>query len=126
MMEQLHVEERGEGVMKARDDQRFVSEPLEPIAGTIDPTAMTRGEPGLPSEFVWRGKPLRVARVLRTWRECGPCNSGSGESYLRKHWFEVETTSHQLARIYFERQARGPSQRQRWWLFSIADMECDS
>lgn len=99
--------------------QRFVSEPLEPVAGTIDPTAMTRGEPGLPSEFIWRGEPLRVHSVLRTWRECGPCKSGSGESYLRKHWFEVETSCHQVARIYFERQARGPSQTKRWWLFSI-------
>ncbi len=102
-------------------NQRFVSEPLEPVAVTIDPSGMAKGEPGLPGEFSWRGQPLRVATVLRTWRECGPCKQGSSESYVRKHWFEVETTSHQRARIYFERQARGRARTRRWWLFSIEE-----
>ncbi len=102
---------------------RFVSEPLVPTTWSSDPNAMALGEPGLPREFTWRGQPLRVGSVLRTWRECGPCKQGSSESYVRKHWFEVETGSGQTARIYFERQPRGRSRAKRWWLFSIVETQ---
>ena len=108
--------------MRTEDTRGFVSEPLEPVAASIDPAAMARGEPGLPREFTWRGSPFRVAAVLRTWRECGPCRQGSSELYVRKHWFEVETAAHQRAKIYFERQPRG-LRTQRWWLFSIHGQE---
>jgi len=107
--------------MQAKPGKRFVSEPLRPVAASIDPRAMARGEPSLPYEFTWCGRPLRVIEVLRTWRECGPCTSGSSESYVRKHWFDVRTTEHGMARIYFERQPRGRRRMQRWWLFSIEE-----
>lgn len=105
--------------MKKRSEQRFVSERLKPVPGTADTTAMGRGEPGLPREFVWREARLRIARVLATWRETGPCTHGSGELYVRKHWFDVEMADGQIGRIYFERQPRGRNRRARWWLFSI-------
>ena len=85
-----------------------MSEPIEPVAATADP-----------EEFVWRGETLGIAAVLRTWRETGPCKHGSSEAYARKHWFEVLTTSNRIAKIYFERQARGRKLTKRWWLFSI-------
>ena len=97
----------------------FLSEPIRPVVSTADPRAMAMGGPGLPQEFEWRGEPLRIAAVLRTWRETGPCKHGSSESYVRKHWFEVQTTSNQRAKIYFERQPRGRNRKKRWWLFSI-------
>jgi len=107
--------------MRTDAGQRFVSEPLEPVAASIDPTAMARGEPGLPREFAWSGQRLRVTEVLRTWRECGPCTSGSSESYVRKHWFEAQTAEHGTVRIYFERQPRGRQRMKRWWLFSVEE-----
>ena len=97
----------------------FVSEPIKPVVSTADPRAMAAGGPGLPREFVWRGEPLGIVAVLRTWRETGPCTHGSSESYVRKHWFEVQTTGNRRARIYFERQARGRDRTKRWWLYSI-------
>ncbi len=100
-------------------EKKFVSESIKPVVATADAKAMAVGGPGLPSEFVWRGDTLAIAYVLRNWRETGPCKHGSSESYVRKHWFEVETTSKQRARIYFERQARGRNRIKRWWLFSI-------
>lgn len=106
-------------MLKDEETERFISEPLFPVEGSVDPSGMERGEPGLPREFVWRGKPFRIQRVLRAWRECGPDRGGSAEMYARKHWFKVETASGQRARLYFERQARGRSPR--WWLFSITD-----
>ncbi|UCE49889.1 MAG: hypothetical protein JSW47_06990, partial [Phycisphaerales bacterium] len=71
--------------------EEFVSEPITPVTGTFDAAPMTRGEPGLPSRFVWREQEYAVADVLEAWKETGPCKSGSPEQYLRKHWFKVRT-----------------------------------
>ena len=100
-------------------EQKFISESIKPVIATADTNAMAAGGPALPREFTWRGNTLVIATVLHTWHETGPCRNGSPESYVRKHWFEVETTSNQKAKIYFERQARGRKLTRRWWLFSI-------
>ncbi len=99
----------------------FVSESIKPVVATADVKAMATGGPALPREFVWRGEPLSIASVVRTWRETGPCRHGSAEAYVRKHWFEVETTTGRRAKIYFERQARGRKLTRRWWLFGIEE-----
>jgi phosphoribosylglycinamide formyltransferase-1 len=80
---------------------------------------MARGQPGLPEQFTWNGKPFVIKKQLRTWKDTGPCRHGSGESYVRKHWFEVETGDGITARLYFERQQRGRNRMQRWWLHSM-------
>ena len=102
--------------------ERFIGEALEPVVATIDTAHMAPGEPGLPREFLWRGEPVKVAAVVRTWRETGPCHHGSPEMYVRKHWYEVLTTSGDTMKIYFERQPRrGVKNTARWWLFSIKE-----
>lgn len=104
--------------------ERFISEAIEPVAGSFDTGRMAAGEPGLPRGFIWRGKPFAVDAVLRTWRETGPCHHGSSEQYVRKHWYEVRLTTGAVARLYFERQARSRSEtRRRWWLFSLTEGE---
>ena len=113
-------------MMNTEKEQSFVSEPIKPVVATADPNAMAVGGPGLPHEFVWRGETLGIAAVIRTWRETGPCKHGSSEAYVRKHWFEVLTTSNKTAKIYFERQPRGRKQTKRWWLFSIAGRKNDT
>jgi Family of unknown function (DUF6504) len=82
---------------------------------------MAAGGPGLPREFVWRDQAVRVAEVLREWRDTGPCHHGSGEMYVRKHWFEIRTSSGETMRLYFQRQPpRGSKPASgRWRLFSI-------
>jgi hypothetical protein len=97
----------------------FVSELIKPAVSTADTKSMAGGGPGLPAEFAWREEVLRVTAIVRTWKETGPCTHGSGERYVRKHWFEVETESHGRAKIYFERRARGKNLLKRWWLFSL-------
>ena len=101
--------------------ERFVSEPLKPVEGTFDATAMTRGEPGLPQRFVWRDTEYTVAEVLEGWKEDGPCRNGSPEMYLRKHWFRVATEQGLEMTLYFERQPRSKRQsKTRWWLYTVA------
>jgi phosphoribosylglycinamide formyltransferase-1 len=102
--------------------ERFVSEPIKPVAETCDTDRMAIGEPGLPRQFEWRGRIVEIKAVLRTWRETGRCRHGSPELYVRKHWYEIETAADGIMKIYFDRQARrGHKSAARWWLFSIRD-----
>jgi hypothetical protein len=101
--------------------ERFVSEVIRPVVATCDTSRMAVGEPGVPREFVWRGRTIKIAAVLRTWRETGKCRHGSLELYVRKHWFEVATTSNSTMKIYFDRHPRGGRKSDRWWLFTICE-----
>jgi len=103
--------------------EQFIGAAIQPVAGTFDAARMSAGEPGLPRQFRWKRQTIQIARVLRTWRETGPCRHGSGESYVRKHWFEVLSDSGDTMQIYFERQSRSQRNRNRWWLFTINTAE---
>ncbi len=105
--------------MDLNDSEQFISEAIEPVAQTIDVARMSTGAPGLPRQFRWRSQTIQIAQVVNTWRETGPCRHGSGERYVRKHWFEVLTDSGDTMKIYFERQPRSRRNRSRWWLFTI-------
>ena len=101
--------------------ESFIGEDLKPVQATFDTSRMAAGEPGLPGEFVWRGEVVRIAAVLRSWRETGPCRHGSGERYVRKHWYEVQDSSGRIFKLYFERTPRRRSRGGRWQLFSIRE-----
>jgi hypothetical protein len=104
--------------------EEFISEPIEPVAGTFDTAAMTRGEPGLPERFKWRDEEYAVADVLEAWKETGPCRSGGPEQYLRKHWYKIRTDHGLEMTLYFERQARSKTRNKtRWWLYTINTKE---
>ena len=100
-------------------EQQFVSESIKPVIESTDTNTATAGGPVLPHEFIWRKKTIIITSVIRTWHETGPCKHGSPEVYVRKHWYEVETSLNRKAKIYFERQPRGRKITRRWWLFSI-------
>ncbi len=99
----------------------FISEPIVPLEASFDPAGMARGEPGLPNKFRWRKREFTVARVLEQGKEHGDCSHGSGERYVRRHTYRVETTEGSILRLYFQRNSgRGNSKLgARWWLQSI-------
>jgi hypothetical protein len=101
--------------------ERLISEALMPVVATSDTMRMAAGEPGLPREFMWRGRTIRITAVLRAWRDTGKCHHGSPERYVRKHWYEVATASDGTMKLYFDRQPRRGRKEPRWWLFSIHD-----
>jgi hypothetical protein len=115
--------------------EHFISEAIDPVVETIETTHMAPGAPGLPQQFRWRRHDARrrlcaagrqtinIVKVLKAWHDTGPCRNGSGEKYVRKHWFEVETTSGSKMKIYFQRQPRPGKSKSRWWLFSIEEPE---
>lgn len=104
--------------------ERFVGEGLKPAPGTFATAAMANGRPGLPTAFTWRRRSLAVQEILEEWTECGDCRHGSGERYLRKHWFRIRTPDGWEMKLYFERQPRS-SGGSRWRLYSVVEPEDD-
>jgi hypothetical protein len=102
---------------------KLISEPIAPIAGSADPMAMVRGEPGLPEGFVWRDRPLRIAEVRETWKRLRPESAG-GELYLRRHYYRLRMDDGREWIVYCLRHAsRRPgagNPARRWYLYSIA------
>lgn len=94
---------------------QLISEAILPEADSFDTAPLGRGEPSLPAAFVWRGEPLPVKCVLRTWRST---KDDRGETYLKRHWFEFVTSGNRRASVYFERHPR--RHEARWWLYTIA------
>ena len=105
----------------------FVSEPITPLDASFDTAGMARGEPGLPRKFRWRKTEYTVARVLEQWKEHGDCAHGSGERYVRKHGYRVETTDGAILRLYFQRSFGRAKFRttSRWWIQSI-ERDCSA
>ena len=102
--------------------EEFIGEPMTPVAGTGDAAAMARGEPGLPARFTWRGREYRIAGVIRTWKSTGPCRSGGGEVYLRRHWYEVRTDPPAVMTVYCDRQAKDRKHpKARWWVYTVTE-----
>ena len=99
-------------------NETFIGEAITPEDASFSVAQMATGRPGLPREFSWQGRRFAVLEVLEEWKECGNCRHGSGERYVRKHWFRVRTTEHLEMRIYFERQGRS-SGGSRWRLYNI-------
>jgi hypothetical protein len=102
--------------------ETFIGEGITPEDMSFSVSPMATGKPGLPRTFSWKGKRFSVLEVLEEWKECGNCRHGSGERYVRKHWFRVRTTEDLEMRIYFERQGRS-SGGSRWRLYSIRNTE---
>ena len=101
--------------------EKFISEPIVPIAGTFDPKIMATGAPSMPARFTWRDKEYTVVQMLETWKESGPCKSGSKEAYLRKHFFKIITAGNIEMTIYFQRQSRSKqTAKKRWWLYTAS------
>jgi hypothetical protein len=107
-------------MMTPDSQQEFVSEEMTPVAGTGDAAAMSRGEPGLPGRFTWRGVEYRVVGLAKQWKTSGPCRSGSPEMYLRRHWYRIVTDPPAVMTVYCERQARSRrSAKSRWFIYTV-------
>jgi len=99
-------------------EEQLVSEEIVPVGSSFLPQEMATGAPSLPLRFRWRECEIRVARMIESWRTTGACYSGSGERYVRRHWFWVEAADGARMRIYFERQPRSRRPTRRWWLYT--------
>jgi hypothetical protein len=97
---------------------RFISEPIEPLAGSADPSAMARGEPGLPRQFIWREQMYHIEQILEAWKHSQPEGHRPGnERYLKRHYWRVRTSAGDMMTLYCLRTARRGTQR--WFLYTI-------
>ena len=106
-------------------NETFIGEAIHAEDMSFSLSPMTLGEPGLPARFSWKGRSFSVLQVLEKWKEAGDCRHGSGERYVRKHWFRIRTTDNLEMKIYFERQKRS-SGGSRWRLYSLRDERAGS
>jgi phosphoribosylglycinamide formyltransferase-1 len=101
-------------------EPQLISEPLKAITGELSGWQSAAGEPLLPAKFIWRGAEYAVGEVLENWKETGACTHGSGERYVRKHWFRIRTANGEEMKIYFERRPRSARETKlRWWLYTF-------
>lgn len=98
----------------------FISESITPVGDALDTTAMSRGEPGVPASFAWRGQTVRVIEELRRWKASSPEGGRAGnEVYLRRHYHLLRMSDGTQWTIYFLRQTpKSGSPRKRWFLYS--------
>lgn len=84
---------------------------------------MRRGEPGIPERFTWAGKEYALAGVAEAWKTSGPCRNGSGERYMRRHWYRVVTDPPMELVIYCDRQSRTRGKpARRWWVYTAKEL----
>lgn len=96
----------------------FVSQEIIPDPNSLDPAVAASGAPALPRQFTWQGRPVILEQVLSQWKTSSACRHGSGEQYVRRHWFEIRTADGATMTIYFERQPRSRKKSRRWWIYS--------
>lgn len=103
-------------------EETFIGEAIQPEDMSFSLSPMAMGKPGLPGKFSWKGRSFSVIAVLEEWKEAGDCHHGSGERYVRKHWFRIRATEDLEMKIYFERQRRS-SGGSRWRLYSLCNFQ---
>lgn len=102
--------------------QQLISEAIRPVPGSFDAGFMSRGVPGVPREFFWRKQKYVVTQVMSTWRTTGPCRHGSGERYVRRHWFEIRTLSGEVMTLYFDKGTSGKRKEMGWFLYALGEI----
>ena len=105
-------------------NEQFISEPIDPEAGSFSLELMARGLASLPAAFTWRRRRFEILECLDHAKVSAPeGGKAGGERYLRRQVFNVRLDTGQRATLYVERQARrgaSPrSARRRWFLYSI-------
>jgi hypothetical protein len=112
----------GETPSNPGQDVEFVSEPIEPEAGTFSTDLMTQGLAALPRAFRWRSRRYEIVACLgHVKQSVREGHTPRGEAYLRRQAFDVRLDSGQTATIYVQRRvASGSSGRRRWFLYTIS------
>ena len=102
---------------------KLISESILPLEGTFDVSAMSRGEPGLPVGFTWRGATFRIISCESVWKRRGPDSTGT-ELYLRRHYCTLLMDDRSMWTVYCLRQPPSSgSVRKRWFLYTRTGSE---
>ncbi|HEV3092299.1 MAG TPA: DUF6504 family protein [Candidatus Cybelea sp.] len=92
---------------------QFVSRPIVPASEEFV-TPASGAEPPLPRAFSWDGRTLAIREVIRSWRTT---KDDRGDTYLKRHWFELRTADDLTIVVYYDRAARRGAPP--WWLYTV-------
>lgn len=92
--------------------RRFVSRPLAPQPGWL--TEASGSEPPVPAAFRFEERSFEIGSVVRSWRSS---KTDRGDTYLKRHWFELRTACGCTLEVYYDREVRRG--RPQWWLYTI-------
>lgn len=95
--------------------RKFVSQPIGP-AGDGFLTPASGSAPPMPCAFTWEDRTLRITAVLRSWRSS---KTDRGDTYLKRHWFELKTDDGATIEVYYDRETPARRGASRWWLYTI-------
>lgn len=100
---------------------QLVSEPIIPLSGTFDVSAMGSSTPGLPTGFTWRSQVYEIVEIQRAWKESSREGArAQGELYLRRYYYVLLMSDGALWTVYFLVQPpRTTSPKKRWYLYTI-------
>lgn len=70
----------------------------------------------MPRAFVWRGQRFDVARTRASRRAVA---EDRGDTYVRRHYYDVDTTDALRMSLYFERNPSARGKPKAWWLYTI-------
>ena|GEM_PF-2408839 len=73
-------------------------------------------EPTLPAAFRWRNETLEIKAVLARRRST---KVDRGDTYLKRHWFDLETSGGRIVTVYYDRAAKRG--QPHWWLYAIEE-----
>lgn len=92
-------------------------EAVTPHPGLFDARAMSRGEPGVPAKFDWRGRTYSVVEVLQSRRETENYSGTAKDTYARRHVIRVRVDTGEVMALSASRgDTRGAP---RWILRSV-------
>jgi len=103
----------------------LISEPITPLSGTFDATAMGAGSPGLPKGFVWRDEAFEIIEIQRAWKESSrEGGRAQGELYLRRYYYALLMSDGRIWTVYFLVQPpRSTNPKKRWYLYTVETPE---
>jgi hypothetical protein len=93
--------------------RKFVSRPLV-VAGDGFVMPASGSQPPVPRAFLWDDRTLVITAVLRSWRST---KGDRGDTYLKRHWFELETACGLRLEVYYDREARRGTSP--WWIHTV-------
>jgi hypothetical protein len=104
-----------------RSAGEFISEVILPVGPSFDAGAMSRGEPGLPQAFEWRGRKLMITSRIEQWKATSAEGGrAAGQVYLRRHYYRLGMSDGSVWTVYFTRQTPpSGSPKSRWFLYTI-------
>jgi hypothetical protein len=73
-------------------------------------------EPSLPTAFHWRNETLAIKSVRDRRRST---KVDRGDTYLKRHWFDLETVDGRVITVYYDRAAKRG--HPHWWLYAIEE-----